>query len=410
MLGTEYVRTNDDLVAINKQILQLGKELNKPVVATGTSTFCAPRIISTAVSSRGAWFRGCGTASTLYFRTTEEMLAEFPYLTPEDRQQVVVANTKWVADQCEDLTPVPQGLHPPKIEAAEEMLREMTYENAHKLYGNPCLSLSKRAGERTQLHHWQRLRFALWIAHKLVKKSLDDGYLVDPGFSRVFASSTMCGITEVNPLPPHYACPKCQWSQFFTMGEYPSGPDLPERECPHCGTPARKLGFDIPFEVFMGFHGDKVPDIDLNFSGEYQAAVHRYTEELFGREHVFRAGTIGTLAEKTAYGFVMKYLEQIGETRRSAEVNRLVTKITGVRRTTGQHPGGMMVVPEDMDIHDFTPIQYPANDGSSGIITTHFDYHAIHDSLVKLDILGHDDPTMLRMLEDLTGVNVQEIP
>ncbi|HHT72498.1 MAG TPA: PolC-type DNA polymerase III [Firmicutes bacterium] len=413
LLGTEYVRTNDDLVAINKQILQLGKELNKPVVATGDVHFLRPEDnLYRSILLAGHGFEDAERQAPLYFRTTEEMLAEFPYLTPEDRQQVVVANTKWVADQCEDLTPVPQGLHPPKIEAAEEMLREMTYENAHKLYGNPLPELVEARLEK-ELNSIIGNGYAslYWIAHKLVKKSLDDGYLVGSrgsvGSSLV---ATMCGITEVNPLPPHYACPKCQWSQFFTMGEYPSGPDLPERECPHCGTPARKLGFDIPFEVFMGFHGDKVPDIDLNFSGEYQAAVHRYTEELFGREHVFRAGTIGTLAEKTAYGFVMKYLEQIGETRRSAEVNRLVTKITGVRRTTGQHPGGMMVVPEDMDIHDFTPIQYPANDGSSGIITTHFDYHAIHDSLVKLDILGHDDPTMLRMLEDLTGVNVQEIP
>lgn len=413
LLGTEFVQTKEDLIALNKAILRLGQELGKPVVATGDVHFLRPEDhFYRSILLAGHGFEDAERQAPLYFRTTEEMLAEFDYLTPEERYQVVVANTRWVADQCEELTPVPQGLHPPKIEKAEEMLRAMTYENAHKLYGTPLPEIVEARIEK-ELNSIIGNGYAslYWIAHKLVKKSLDDGFLVGSrgsvGSSLV---ATMCSITEVNPLPPHYVCPKCQWSEFFTKGEYACGPDLPDKECPRCGTKAHKLGFDIPFEVFMGFHGDKVPDIDLNFSGEYQATVHRYTEELFGREHVFRAGTIGTLAEKTAYGFVMKYLEQIGETRRNAEINRLVTKITGVRRTTGQHPGGMMVVPEDMDIHDFTPIQYPANDSSSGIITTHFDYHAIHDSLVKLDILGHDDPTMLRMLEDLTGVNVQEIP
>jgi DNA polymerase-3 subunit alpha (Gram-positive type) len=413
LIGTEFVKTKEDLINLNKQILQLGKELGKPVVATGDVHFLRPKDdLYRSILLAGHGFEDAERQAPLFFRTTEEMLQEFDYLTPEERHQVVVVNSQWVADQCEQLTPVPQGLHPPKIDRAEEMLREMTYENARKLYGEPLPDIVAVRLER-ELNSIIGNGYAplYWIAHKLVKKSLDDGFLVGSrgsvGSSLV---ATMCAITEVNPLPPHYVCPKCQWSEFPGAREYATGPDLPDRQCPNCGTKACKLGFDIPFEVFMGFHGDKVPDIDLNFSGEYQASVHRYTEELFGRDHVFRAGTIGTLAEKTAFGFVMKYLEQIGETRRSAEINRLVSKITGVRRTTGQHPGGMMVVPADMEIYDFTPIQYPANDGSSGIITTHFDYHAIHDSLVKLDILGHDDPTMLRMLEDLTGVNVQEIP
>lgn len=413
LIGTEHVRTRDDLIALNKQIIQLGKELNRPVVATGDVHFLRPEDnLYRSILLAGHGFEDAERQAPLYFRTTEEMLAEFSYLPPEERQQVVVDNPQWVADQCEELVPVPQGLHPPKIEQAEEMLRAMAYENAHRIYGDPLPEIVAARLER-ELNSIIGNGYAslYWIAHKLVKKSLDDGFLVGSrgsvGSSLV---ATMCAITEVNPLPPHYVCPDCQWSEFHTSGEYATGPDLPDRTCPRCGTKTRKLGFDIPFEVFMGFHGDKVPDIDLNFSGEYQATVHRYTEELFGREHVFRAGTIGTLAEKTAYGYVMKYLEQIGEARRPPEINRLVSKITGVRRTTGQHPGGMMVVPEDMEVYDFTPIQYPANDSSSGIITTHFDYHAIHDSLVKLDILGHDDPTMLRMLGDLTGVDVKEIP
>lgn len=413
LIGTEYVKTRDDLIAINKQILQLGRALNKPVVATGDVHFLRPEDdLYRTILLAGQGFEDAERQAPLYFRTTEEMLAEFSYLTPDERHEVVVANPQWVADQCEELAPVPNKLHPPRVKDAEDMLWEMAYANPRKLYGEemPEIVTARLEKELTAIigNGYASL---YWIAHKLVKKSLDDGYLVGSrgsvGSSLV---ATMCNITEVNPLPPHYVCPNCKWSEFFTKGEAPTGVDLPDRECPQCGTNLDKHGFDIPFEVFMGFHGDKIPDIDLNFSGEYQGNMHRYTEELFGREHVFRAGTIGTLAEKTAYGFVMKYLEQVGEKRRSAEVNRLVRKITGVRRTTGQHPGGMMVVPEDMEIYDFTPIQYPANDGSSGIVTTHFDYHAIEDCLVKLDILGHDAPTMLRMLSDLTGIDVQEIP
>lgn len=413
LLGTTHVQSREDLIRINQQIVKLGERLNLPVVATGDVHFLRPEdaYVRTILLAG----KGMGDAehqAPLYYRTTQEMLAEFSYLSPEKAYEIVVENPRRIAAQVGELSPVPAGFYPPHLPEAEKELEKMTYARAKELYGDPLPEIVQARLERELKaiigHGYASLYL---IAHKLVKKSLDDGYLVGSrgsvGSSLV---ATMCGITEVNPLPPHYVCPSCFWSQFFTEGEVGSGVDLPDRECPECGSPVQKLGFEIPFEVFMGFHGDKVPDIDLNFSGEYQAQIHSYTEELFGKEQVFRAGTIGTMAEKTAYGFIMKYLEQTNETKRSAEVNRLVSKLAGVRRTTGQHPGGMVVVPEGKEIYDFTPIQHPANDASSGTITTHFEYHALDDCLVKLDILGHDDPTMLRMLEDLTGVPVQEIP
>lgn len=413
LIGSTYVQSKDDLIRINQQIVKLGERLNLPVVATGDVHFLRPEdaFIRTILLAG----RGMGDAenqSPLFYRTTAEMLAEFSYLSPEKAEEVVITNPRKIAKSVEQLTPVPEGFYPPELPEAEKELEEMTYATAKSIYGDPLPPIVQARLERELKaiigHGYASLYL---ISHKLVKKSLDDGYLVGSrgsvGSSLV---ATMCEITEVNPLPPHYVCPECYWTQFFTEGEVGSGVDLPEKSCPECDTSLDRLGFEIPFEVFMGFHGEKVPDIDLNFSGEYQAQIHRYTEELFGEEQVFRAGTIGTMADKTAYGFIMKYLEQVNQTKRNAEVNRLVSKLAGVRRTTGQHPGGMVVVPPNMDIHDFTPIQYPANDKNSGTVTTHFEYHAIDDCLVKLDILGHDDPTMLRMLEDLTGVKVSEIP
>lgn len=413
LLGTEHVKTKEDLARINKQIVKIGEHLNKPVVATCDVHFLRPEdsFIRTILLA-GQGFADAEHQAPLYYRTTTEMLAEFAYLGEKKAEEVVIKNPRAIAEKIEKLTPVPQGLHPPKLADADQKLKEMTFAAAAEIYGDPLPELVEKRLQRELAAIIGNGFASLYIiSHKLVKKSLDHGYLVGSrgsvGSSLV---ATMCAITEVNPLPPHYICPQCFWHEFFTAGEVGAGVDLPERNCPECETPLQRLGFDIPFEVFMGFHGDKVPDIDLNFSGEYQGEIHDYTEELFGREQVYRAGTIGTLATKTAYGFVMKYLEQVQETKRRAEVNRLVSRLTGVRRTTGQHPGGMVVVPAEMDIYDFTPIQYPANDDKSGIVTTHFEYHALDDSLVKLDILGHDDPTMLRNLQDLTGVSVQEIP
>lgn len=413
LVGTEHVRSREDLIAINRRIVALGRQLEKPIVATGDVHFPRPEdALYRTILLAGQGFEDAEHQAPLYFRTTAEMLQEFAYLGEEEARAAVIDNPRWIAQAVEELTPVPQGLFPPRIDEAPELLRTMAYETATSVYGPELPDIVKDRMERELAsiigHGYAPL---YWIAHKLVKKSLDEGYLVGSrgsvGSSLV---ATMCAITEVNPLPPHYVCWHCHWSEFVESAAVDTGVDLPRRMCPHCGESTERLGFDIPFEVFMGFEGDKVPDIDLNFSGEYQSHVHRYTEELFGSDHVFRAGTIGTLADKTAYGFVRKYLEQTNTVKRNVEVNRILRRITGVRRTTGQHPGGMMVVPEDMDVHDFTPIQYPANDRKSGIVTTHFDYHAIHDSLVKLDILGHDDPTALRMLGDLTGRDVTTVP
>ena len=413
LIGTTHVQSKDDLARINQQIVKIGENLNLPVVATGDVHYLRPEdsLIRTILLA-GRGFDDAERQAPLFYRTTEEMLGEFAYLGARKAEEVVITNPRKVAAEIGSLRPVPEGLHPPHIENAEADLEDMTYETARKIYGDPLPLLVQARLERELKAIIGNGYASLYlIAHKLVKRSLDHGYLVGSrgsvGSSLV---ATMCDITEVNPLPPHYVCPNCFWSEFFTEGEAGSGVDLPPRVCPDCGTAVQRLGFDIPFEVFMGFHGDKVPDIDLNFSGEYQGQIHDYTVELFGSDKVFRAGTIGTLADKTAYGFVMKYLEQTNQSRRNAEVNRLVSKLAGARRTTGQHPGGMVVVPPDRDVFDFTPIQYPANDSRSGTITTHFEYHALEDSLVKLDILGHDDPTMLRFLQDLTGVAVLDIP
>ena len=408
----ERVPSDKDLERINQRIVTLGKRLGKPVVATCDVHFLQPRDeVYRRILMAGQGYQDAERQAPLFFRTTEEMLREFAYLGEKAAAEVVIDAPNQIADMIDELQPVPDGLHAPKIEGADEQVVAMTYANAHRLYGEPLPDIVKQRIEK-ELNAIVGNGFAVLylIAHKLVKKSLDDGYLVGSrgsvGSSLV---ATLCGVTEVNPLPPHYVCPQCHHYHFFSDGSVEAGVDLPDRQC-DCGARYQKLGFDIPFEVFLGFHGEKVPDIDLNFSGAYQSVVHKYTEELFGSDYVFRAGTIGTLAEKTSYGFVRKYLESKGETARTAEINRLVRGCTGVRRTTGQHPGGMIVVPQGHDISEFTPVQYPANDARNGIITTHFDYNAISEQLVKLDILGHDDPTMIKMLEDATGINALSIP
>ncbi|MBO8126383.1 MAG: PolC-type DNA polymerase III [Firmicutes bacterium] len=403
----------DQLKEYNRTICRLGEILGKPVVATGDVHFLRPRDeVYRRILMYGQGYSDAEKQAPLYFRTTEEMLAEFEYLGEDLARKVVIESPNQIADMVEEVIPVPQEFCGPQLPGSAEEIRRLTMETAHKLYGSDLPEIVQKRLER-ELDSIINNGFAelYMIAHKLVQKSLSDGYLVGSrgsvGSSLV---ATMSKITEVNPLPPHYLCPKCQYSQFITNGSVNSGVDLPDADCPRCGAKLLKEGHDIPFETFLGFNGDKVPDIDLNFSGEYQPVVHKYTEELFGEGHVFRAGTIATLADRTAYGFVRKYLDEKGIKKRRAEINRLVQGCTGVKRTTGQHPGGLMIVPKDRKIFDFTPIQHPANDAKSGTITTHFDYKAISSRLVKLDILGHDDPTVLRMLQDITGVRPQSIP
>ena len=411
------VASKEELREINRRIVKLGEDFQKPVVATCDVHFLDPEDeVYRRIIMAGKGFKDADDQAPLFLRTTEEMLEEFAYLGSGKAEEVVIANPNKIADMCERISPVRPDKCPPVIENSDQMLRDICYNKAHEIYGGDLPTIVKERLER-ELNSIISNGYAVMyiIAQKLVWKSNEDGYLV--GSRGSVGSSfvaTMSGITEVNPLSPHYYCAECHYSDFSSpeVKAYAgrAGCDMPDKKCPGCGAPLRKEGFDIPFETFLGFKGNKEPDIDLNFSGEYQSKAHAYCEVIFGYGQTYRAGTIGTLADKTAYGYIKNYFEERGMRKRNCEIDRIVQGCVGVRRTTGQHPGGIIVLPIGEEIHSFTPIQHPANDMSTDIVTTHFDYHSIDHNLLKLDILGHDDPTMIRMLEDLTGIDAQKIP
>lgn len=404
----------EELKSINKEIYKLGQEHDIPVVGTGDVHFLDPKDkIYRKILQAGQGYDDYEKQAPLYYRTTEEMLAEFDYFDEQKAKKLVIENPKKIYQMIdEDIKPIPEGLYTPEIAGADEKIRNLSYQKAKKLYGENLPDfIEKRLKKELDSIINNGYSVIYLIAHKLVKQSLEDGYLV--GSRGSVGSSfvaTMCDITEVNPLPSHYRCPDCNNVEIIEDDKYSTGVDLPDKKCPECNSEYIKDGFDIPFEVFMGFKGDKVPDIDLNFSGEYQNTIHEVTEEFFGRDYVFRAGTISTIADRTAFGFVKNYLDDNDIEVKKAEINRLVAGCAGVKKTTGQHPGGLMVVPKSKDIYDFTPIQHPANDQDTRVRTTHFDYHSISGRILKLDLLGHDDPTSLKMLEDLTGVDPEKIP
>ena len=415
MIRNGEVKDEDELRDLNRRMIEVAKKFNKIPVATGDVHFIEKHeAVFRRVLKYAQGFGVDDEETYLHFRTTDEMLEEFKYLGEELAYEVVVENSNKVADMIEDFLPIPNETFPPVIEGSDTELREMCYNKATRIYGDPLPDVVKKRLDR-ELNSIISNGYAVMyiIAQKLVTKSLADGYLVGSrGSVGSSLAATMSDITEVNPLPAHYICENedCKYSYFYAVGEWGSGVDLPDKDCPKCGRKLKKDGHDIPFEVFLGFEGDKEPDIDLNFSGSYQPVIHKYTEELFGEGHVYRAGTIGTVADKTAYGYAKKYVEENDLDVTGAEVLRLAKGCTGVKRTSGQHPGGVMVIPNYKEVYDITPIQYPANDVNCGVITTHFDYHSISGRILKLDILGHDVPTIIRMIEDITGLDATTIP
>ena len=416
LIDNERVKDEDELKFINSEIVNLGQKTDKPVVATCDVHFLDPQdAVFREVIMASQKFKNYRNQPPLYFRSTTEMLKEFEYLGQEIAYKVVVENTNKVADWIEKVQPLPSGTYPPHMENAEKIITQQCEDRAKEIYGNELPEIVSKRMEK-ELAKIIKYGFSVvyLIAQKLTQKSVEDGYLVG---SRGSVGSSfiafLCDITEVNSLPPHYVCPECKKSIFITDKSYSCGADMPGKTCENCNIEYKRDGFDIPFETFLGFEGDKEPDIDLNFADEYQSRAHEYIETMFGRDNVFRAGTIGTIAERSAYGFVIKYLTENGMTNKinnRAEIARLIRGCSGIKKTTGQHPGGVMILPKGMDIHTFCPINVPADDKSKSVITTHFDYHSISGKLLKLDILGHADPTMIKTLEGLTGINVKNIP